>query len=123
MKKILVVDDEFEVVRLLQKFLRSRDYDVYTATNGADAIEKVRTIKPRMVLLDIIMPRMGGFDTLKEIKKIDPDIAVIMVTAVMDEELAKRTIELGAYDYVIKPIDLKYLETTILIKMARMSED
>ena len=119
MDKILVVDDEYEVVRLLQKFLKSKGYDVDTATSGAEAIEKVRTGKPQMVLLDIIMPRMGGLDTLKEIKKIDPDVAVIMVTAVIDEELVKRALELGAYDYITKPIDLKYMETTVLIKMVR----
>lgn len=120
MDKILVVDDEFEVVRLLQKFLKSKGYEVDTAISGAEAIEKVRTGKPQMVLLDIIMPRMGGLDTLKEIKKIDPDVAVIMVTAVIDEELVKRALELGAYDYITKPIDLKYLETTVLIKMVHV---
>jgi two-component system response regulator YesN len=63
------------------------------------------------------MPGMGGIDTLKEIKKIDPTIAVIMVTAVVDEELANRAVKLGAFDYITKPINIDYLETCVMIKM------
>jgi DNA-binding NtrC family response regulator len=117
MGKILVVDDEAEVVRLLQDFLTSKGYEVATALNGLEALAKVREMKPDIVLLDIIMPGMGGIDTLKEIKKIDPTIAVIMVTAVVDEELANRAVKLGAFDYITKPINIDYLETCVMIKM------
>ncbi|MHB8772718.1 MAG: response regulator [Syntrophales bacterium] len=117
MGRILVVDDEIEVVRLLQSFLTSKGYEVDTALNGAEAIAKVGERAPDIVLLDIMMPGMGGIDTLKEIKKIDPDIAVIMVTAVVDEELGNRTLELGAYDYITKPINIEYLETCVMVKM------
>ncbi len=117
MGKILVVDDEIEVVRLLKDFLTSKDYEVYTAPNGAEALALVKEVKPDIVLLDIIMPGMGGIDTLKEIKKIDPTTAVIMVTAVIDEELAKRAVNLGAFDYITKPINIDYLETCVLVKM------
>ena len=64
-----------------------------------------------------MMPGISGIDTLKEIKKIDPNIPVIMVSGVTDEAIAKSTIELGAYDYVRKPIDFDYLNTTILMKL------
>ncbi|MHB9098124.1 MAG: response regulator [Syntrophales bacterium] len=117
MGKILVVDDEVEVVRLLQDFLSSKGYEVATALNGAEALTKVREMKPDIVLLDIIMPGMGGIDTLKEIKRIDPTIAVIMVTAVVDEELANRAVKLGAFDYITKPINIDYLETCVMVKM------
>ena len=60
---------------------------------------------------------MGGIDTLKEIKKVDPEVGVIMVTAVVDEELAKRALELGAYEYIMKPLDLNYLKTVVMVKM------
>ena len=122
MRKILVVDDEFEIVRLLHKFLSTKGYDVFTATSGAEAVEIVKKERPQIVLLDIIMPRMNGLEALQEIKKVDPEIGVIMVTAVMDEEMAKQAVDMGAYDYITKPIDLKYLETTVLIKMFRMPE-
>jgi len=118
--RILVVDDEEEVLNTLSKFLTLKGYDVYTAKDGLKAIEKVKEVRPHVVLLDIIMPGMSGIDTLKEIKKIDPRVGVIMATAVTDEELAKRTIQLGAYDYITKPFDLNYIETVLLVKIIEM---
>jgi len=120
MQKILVVDDEVHVVRLLQKFLVSKAYDVHTATDGPTAIQKLKEVRPHIILLDIIMPGMGGIDALIEMKKIDPKVAVIMLTAVVDEELAKRTLQLGADDYITKPLDFNYLETVIMIKMIQL---
>ncbi len=120
MERILVVDDEIHIVRLLQKYLAAKEYEVYTATGGLQAIQKVKDIRPHIVLLDILMPGMGGIDTLKEIKKIDSKIVVIMVTAVIDEELAKRAIQLGADDYITKPLNLEYIETCVLVKMIQL---
>ncbi|MHB8908485.1 MAG: response regulator [Syntrophales bacterium] len=117
MGKILVVDDEVEIVRLLKDFLTSKGYEVATALNGAEALAKVKEIHPDIVLLDLVMPGMHGIDTLKEIKKIDPSIGVIMVTGVVDEELANRAVKLGAFDYIIKPINIDYLETCVMVKM------
>jgi DNA-binding NtrC family response regulator len=77
----------------------------------------VKEIKPQLVLLDIMMPGISGIETLKLIKKIDPNIPVIMVTGVSDEATAKSAIDLGAYDYVKKPIDFDYLNASILTKL------
>jgi two-component system, OmpR family, response regulator len=115
--RILVVDDEIQAVRLLKKFLVSKAYDVYTATNGWEALQQIKEVNPHIVLLDIIMPGMGGLDTLKAIKKINPKIAVIMVTALFDEELAKKALQLGADDYITKPFDLNDIENNVLVKM------
>jgi CheY-like chemotaxis protein len=120
MERILVVDDEIHVVRLLQKYLTSKEYEVYTATDGLEAIQKVKDARPHIVLLDIIMPGMGGIETLKEIKKINPKIAVIIVTAVIDEELAQRAVQLGADDYITKPLNLNYIETVLMVKMIQL---
>lgn len=116
MEKILVVDDEPHMVRLLKNFLALKGYDVDTAENGLEAIEKVKTTHPQIVLLDIIMPGIGGMDTLKKIKEIDPAAIIIMISALIDEELAKRALELGAADYIGKPIDMSYLEAFLMIK-------
>ena len=94
-------------------------YEVYKATDGSAALQLVKEIKPQLVLLDIMMPGISGIETLKEIKKIDPNIPVIMVTGVSDEATAKSAIDLGAYDYVKKPIDFNYLNTTILKKLVQ----
>lgn len=117
MEKILVVDDEVEVCNTLKKFLTSKGYEVYTALDGKTAVSKTKEVRPHIVLLDIIMPGMGGIDTLKEIKKVAPRVGVIMVTAVVDEELAKRALKLGAYEYITKPLDLNYLKTVVMVKM------
>jgi len=120
MEKILVVDDERHVVRLLKEFLSSKNYEVYTAMNGMEAIEKVKEVNPHIVFLDILMPGMGGLDCLKEIMKLNPKTAVVMLTAVIDEELALRALQLGADDYITKPVDLKYIETVVMVKMIQL---
>ena len=117
MEKILVVDDEIEVCNVLKEFLTLKKYEVETALDGVTALKMVEEFNPHIVLLDIIMPGMGGIDVLKEIKTINPKIGIIMITAVVDEEIAKRMIQLGAYDYITKPIDLSHLETVLTVKM------
>jgi DNA-binding response OmpR family regulator len=116
-ERILVVDDEIEACRTLKDFMVFRGYEVQTAQNGKEAIDKVKSFKPHIVLLDIIMPGMGGIEALKEIKKMAPKTGVIMVSAVGDEETAKKTMELGAYDYILKPFDLNYLENVVIFKI------
>ncbi len=120
MAVILVVDDEKEVVDMLQEFLLAKGYTVHTARNGREALDLVKKVRPHIVLLDIIMPEMDGITVLKEIKKIDPAIGVVMATAVKDEALGKGAMDMGAYDYVVKPFDLNYLENVLLVKMVEM---
>lgn len=115
--RILVVDDEIDACNALKEFLNSRGYKVEIALDGKTALKKVEEFNPHIVFLDIIMPGMGGMDVLNEIRKINPTIGIVMTTAVVDEEIAKRTIQLGAYDYITKPIDLNYLETVLFVKM------
>jgi len=117
MERILVVDDEIAIRNLLKKFLSLKGYEVHTALNGPTAISKLKEVRPHIVLLDVLMPGIGGIDVLKKIKKIDPLVGIIMVTGVLDRELAKRTIELGAYDYITKPMDFNYLETIVRVKI------
>ncbi len=120
MSKILVVDDEPVIVNLLKKFLEKKNYDVVTASNGMEAIEKVKGEKPKVVLLDIYMPGKSGLEVLKEIKQYDKKIGVIMVTAVTDEAVGRNALDLGAFDYIIKPFDLDYLEKVLWWKLKLM---
>ena len=87
------------------------------ASDGRSAVAKVKEIRPHIVLLDIVMPGMGGLEILKEIRKVDPRVGVIMVTAISDQELGKRRIELGAYDYFTKPVNFDCLETVLIVKI------
>ncbi len=118
MTRILVVDDEVEVLGMLEAFLSAKGYTVHTAQSGRGALELVKEVRPHIVLLDIMMPEMSGIEVLKKIKAMDPAIGVVMATAIKDEELAKKTMELGAYDYIVKPFNLNYLENVLLVKMA-----
>ncbi len=120
MGKILIVDDEAHVIRLLRDYLTSKNYEVYTATNGLEAIEKVKEVMPHIVFLDIIMPGLGGIETMREIKKINPKIWVAMVTAVVDEEVAKRLLQLGADDYIVKPIHLEFIGTYVMVRLIQL---
>ena len=117
MARILIVDDEEEVLVLLSKELRDRDYEVDTALSGEEALEKIKENRPHLMLLDIRMPGMDGVETLKKAKEIDPRLAVVMVTAVAEEDIAKDAIKMGAHDYITKPIDLNYLNLVVMTKI------
>ncbi len=117
MGRILVVDDEVEACNALREFLTLKGYQVHTALDGLTALDAVEAFKPHIVLLDMIMPGMGGADVLKEIKRVDPTVGVIMVTVVTNQNKAKETLDLGAYDYITKPVDLNYLENVVMVKM------
>lgn len=117
MGRILVVDDEIHILRVLQEYLTAKKYEVYTAMNGLEAIQKVKDVKPHVVLLDIIMPGISGIDALRKIKEIDSKIVVIMVTAVLEEKLAEKAMQLGASEYITKPFKLKDMEMHLMEKI------
>lgn len=120
MAKVLVVDDEPEAVELLVEFLASKGYEVLTATSGEEALQRVKEDRPHLVLLDIRMPKMNGIEVLRRIREIDPEMGVIMVTAVNEEDVGRKALELGAFDYIVKPLDLKYLERSLWYKITTM---
>ena len=111
--RVLVVDDDDVIRRLLKGFLEKKGYEVVLAVDGNDALDKVRTERPTVVLLDITMPQKSGFEVLKEIKRSDAGIGVIMVTAHADDAIGREALALGAFDYVSKPFDLEYLEKVL----------
>jgi len=115
--KIMVIDDEPAVCNTLKKFLTKKGYEVITVLSGQEAIEKVKEERPKIILLDIRMPRMDGVETLKRIREIDKEAGIVMVTAVKEDEIGRKCLELGAYDYITKPIGLEYLETVLMVKI------
>ncbi len=105
--RVLVVDDILPNVKLLEAKLSCEYYDVITATSGQEALEKVETENPDIVLLDVMMPGMDGFEVCSRIKS-NPEkahIPVVMVTALTDVEDKVRGLEVGADDFLSKPID------------------
>jgi len=113
MNKILIVDDE-PGVRESLKFSLKDMYTLDFASTGREAIEKVEKNTPDLVILDIILPDKDGIDVLKEIKSIDGNIPVIMLTAVSRVKIAVEAMKAGAVDYLTKPFDIE--ELIIVIK-------
>ncbi|HEX5816091.1 MAG TPA: response regulator [Methylomirabilota bacterium] len=108
-KRILIVDDEPLIAEVLGEHFKAA-YDVETALNGTDALTAVLRHRPDLVLLDINMPRMNGVEVLKDVKKIDESIPVIMVTANEQVSVAAEALRSGAFGYVPKPFDFRYLD-------------
>ena len=113
-KKILIVDDEEDVRLFLADFIGDLDFCVDTAVDGLEAIEKTVRTQYDVVLLDVMMPRMDGIACLEKIKKLSPETAIIMITALMDEKRMSAAKKLGAAQYIVKPFSLNYLETELL---------
>jgi two-component system OmpR family response regulator len=107
-KKILVVDDEADILHFLELVLRERGYDVLTAANGRAAIELARDARPDLVLLDIMMPQMDGWEVLKllRVDELTADVPVAMVSARTDPKDRVQGLQEGAVDYICKPFSL-----------------
>lgn len=108
-RRVLIVDDEPLILEVLSEHFNT-DFEVETAPNGADALGAILRKRPDVVLLDINMPRMNGVEVLKDIKQIDDSIPVIMVTANEQVQLAAEALKSGAFGYVPKPFDFRYLD-------------
>ena len=109
--KILIVDDEPDIVETMAFMLQARNYSVSIASGGLEGIKKARTEVPDLILLDIMMPDMNGYDACKKLKanKITGHIPVIMLTAKGENEAVLKAHSIGADDYVVKPFSLPTL--------------
>lgn len=111
--KILMVDDELDACEVISYFLGRRGYDVITTNSAEEALSKLSTEKPELILLDILMPGMDGIECLRKIREINKEVPVIMVTCITNIDTAKQAMELGATDYLTKPLGYNALETAI----------
>ena len=109
MPRILIVDDEPEIVRGLEDNLRFEGYETVAARDGEEALALIASAVPDLVLLDIMMPRMSGWDVCRELRQRGVDVPVIMLTARGAEADRVLGLELGADDYVTKPFSLREL--------------
>jgi DNA-binding response OmpR family regulator len=118
--KILVVDDEPNMVQLLAEYLTEHGYEVVKAHSGIEALAKLDFEKPDVILLDVRMPGMDGVEVLRRIRSFDQQVGILMISANDDIELAKQTIEMGAFDYTLKPLDFAYLSRAVEKMMTRV---
>ncbi len=114
--KILVVDDEVGMRFFLSEALKKEGYSFETASDGREALEKLRSGAFKIVLMDIKMPRLNGLMAMEKMKALNPDLLVILMTAFGSKKVALETLQKGAYDYFTKPFDLD--EMRIVIKRA-----
>lgn len=110
---VLVVDDEDGIRQALTRFLTRVGYKVSAASNAADALERLTADRPTAMLCDIRMPETSGVELLPKVLAQDPDLAIIMLTAIDEPRTAIECLKLGAYDYLIKPVDLEELELSL----------
>jgi DNA-binding NtrC family response regulator len=106
---VLLIDDETEYLETLMKRLRKRNLRVNGVSSGEAALELLRENPVDVVVLDVRMPGMDGVQTLREIKKINPLVQVIMLTGHANVEVAIQGMELGAFDYLMKPANMDEL--------------
>ncbi|MNF71595.1 Transcriptional regulatory protein ZraR [compost metagenome] len=115
MSKILIIEDEAAIRRVLVKILSEENdtYQVEEAEDGVTGLEKIKNNDYDLVLCDIKMPKMDGVEVLEEVKKIKPEIPMVMISGHGDMETAIHTMRLGAFDYISKPPDLNRLLNTV----------
>jgi DNA-binding NtrC family response regulator len=110
---VLVVDDEEGIRQALTRFLSRLGYHVHAAANAAQALEMLAVQRPQAMLCDIRMPDTSGVELLPKVLAHDHDLAVLMLTAIDEPRTAIECLKLGAYDYLIKPVDLEELELSL----------
>ncbi|NLZ39229.1 MAG: response regulator transcription factor [Firmicutes bacterium] len=119
---ILVVDDEEHIRELVRLYLEKNGFKVAVAADGAEALEKAKTLKPQLIILDIMLPKMDGWDVCREVRKIS-DVPIIMLTAKGEEFDKVLGLELGADDYLTKPFSPRELVARVKAILRRVVID
>jgi len=114
---VLIVDDDHDVLDFMQTFFMNLGYNVVVKDNAKDGYKEVVINQPDLVLLDIMMPDKDGLTLLKEIKDVDKEVSVAMITAYKDAERVIEAFRLGALDCLLKPFNLDYIINTVLPKV------
>ena len=117
-KKILVVDDKLELRNLLKSYLTQEGFDVVTANDGQEALYVARHEKPNLIILDLMMPEMGGYEFMHSYNH-EADTPVVILTAKIDENDKVLGLELGADDYVTKPFSPRELTARVRAVLRR----
>jgi len=106
---VLVIDDQPGIRFLLDEVLTESGYEVATAANGYEGVEKAGILHPGLILMDMKMPGMDGIETLRELKQRGQGDKVIIMTAYGENEIVNQALEIGAFAYLIKPFDIRAL--------------
>lgn len=120
---ILIVEDDVDLLKLIKINMQDQGYDVYTAGNGLEALEIFKKIDPSLVILDIMLPKMDGFEVCKRIRQENRQVAIMMLTAKAEEVDTILGLELGADDYMTKPFSVRELTARVKAIFRRIKVD
>ena len=120
--RILVIDDDPDVLEFLKTFFSNIGHEAVLADNPKDGLKQLVMNPPDFILLDIMMPGRDGIDILREIKEIDKDAQVAMITAYKDADRVIEAFRLGALDCLLKPFNLDYITNNVLPKIKKRSK-
>lgn len=115
--RVLLVDDEPHFTGFVAEYLGDKGFDVLVAATGEEALAGISQFRPHIVLLDMMMPGIGGMEALRRIKGQRPDMCVIVVTGLEDLDTARRALASGAANYLIKPFTLDYLDSALALHL------
>ncbi len=113
MKHILIVDDQKGVRRLLEELFKKEGWEVSVATDGREAISRVNTLMPDIILMDMKMPNMNGLEASQEILKEHRDLSIVMMTAYGEMDVVKKALDAGVKKCITKPFDIVYLRNMV----------
>ncbi|AGB41465.1 response regulator with CheY-like receiver domain and winged-helix DNA-binding domain [Halobacteroides halobius DSM 5150] len=122
--KILVVDDDKNICKLIEIYLQKEDYQVITAMDGQEAIDKYYEYNPQLVVLDIMLPQVDGWEVCQEIRE-DSNVPILMLTAKGEKDDKLKGLEIGADDYVTKPFDPDELvaRVKVILRRTKISQE
>ncbi|MEZ4841426.1 MAG: response regulator transcription factor [Flavobacteriaceae bacterium] len=123
--KILLVDDEPDILEIVGYNLENEGYQIFTASNGVEAVEKASEIKPHLILLDVMMPEMDGIEACEKIREIDElsEVIIAFFTARGEDYSQVAGFDAGADDYITKPVKPKVLVSKVKSLLRRLKED
>jgi len=117
-RTVLIVEDDSYTGAMLKDFVTELGYEGQWVADSAAALRALVQGAPDLVLLDILLPGLSGLEALPSIRALAPDVPVIMVSGTTDEERARQALARGAFDYIVKPVDLRYLAETVELALA-----
>lgn len=119
---ILIIDDDEKIISMLRRGLAFEGYDVKTAVNGADGLRAILSSDPDVVILDVMMPQVDGFEVCRRLREGGSNVPVLMLTAKDEIEHRVKGLDLGADDYLVKPFALEELLARVRALLRRKSE-
>ena len=123
MAKLLIIDDDQDTCEFLKDFFEARKCSVLTANSGEEGLLIVKEKKPDVILLDVKMKGLNGIEVLKQVKRFDKNIKVIIITVASDEETRQLAKRYGADDFIKKPLNTEYLEGTVSRKFSGLTRE